>query len=106
MYSYVFCSSHSLYVYFNLFKKCALTSDEYDDRILSTLSRHAPLSVKCLHREWAKGRHQDKIAPPDLIDVTLLYEVPIFVPRQEFKHIVGFTRNERSGRSVTAGTES
>src|SRR5699024_7525053 len=85
--------------------KGAVKGDENADRILSTLSRHAPLSVKCLHREWAKGGHQDKIDHPDLIDVTLLYEVPIFVARQEFKHIVGFTRNERSGRYFTAGTE-
>ncbi len=32
--------------------------------------------------------------------ITLRYTVPIFVARQEFKHIVGFTRNELSRRYV------
>jgi len=96
---------HSLYGWVNLIKKGAVKGDGNADRILSTLSRHAPLSVKHLHREWAKGGHQDKIDHPDFIDVTLIYEVPIFVARQEFKHMVGFTRNERSGRYVTADTE-
>ena len=32
--------------------------------------------------------------------ITLRYTVPIFVARQEFKHIVGFTRNEVSRRYV------
>jgi thymidylate synthase (FAD) len=32
--------------------------------------------------------------------ITLRYTVPIFVARQEFKHIVGFTRNETSRRYV------
>src|SRR5699024_1265451 len=96
---------HSRYGRVNLIKKGAVKGDGNADRILPTLSRHAPLSVKCLHREWAKGGHQDKIDHPDFIDVTLLYEVPIFVARQEFKHMIGFTRNERSGRYVTADTE-
>src|SRR5690625_1812766 len=103
--SYVVWFRHSLYGWVNLIKKGAVKGDGNADRILSTLSRHAPLSVKYLHREWAKGGHQDKIDHPDFIDVTLLYEVPIFVARQEFKHMVGFTRNERSGRYVTADTE-
>src|SRR5699024_11247049 len=96
---------HSLYGWVNLSKKGAVKGDENADRILSTLSRHAPLSVKHLHREWAKGGHQDKIDNPDFIDVTLSSDVPIFVARQEFKHMIGFTRNERSGRYVTADTE-
>src|SRR5690625_2183607 len=96
---------HSLYGWVNLIKKGAVKGDGNADRILSTLSRHAPLSGKYLHREWVKDGHQDKIDHPHFIDVTLLYEVPIFVARQEFKHMVGFTRNERSGRYVTANTE-
>ncbi len=32
--------------------------------------------------------------------ITLRYTVPVFVARQEFKHIVGFTRNEVSRRYV------
>lgn len=32
--------------------------------------------------------------------ITLRYTVPIFVARQEFKHVIGFTRNEMSRRYV------
>lgn len=37
--------------------------------------------------------------------ITLRYTVPIFVARQEFKHIVGFTRNETSRRYVDTPPE-
>lgn len=37
--------------------------------------------------------------------ITLRYTVPIFVARQEFKHIVGFTRNEVSRRYVDDAPE-
>ncbi len=37
--------------------------------------------------------------------ITLRYTVPIFVARQEFKHIVGFTRNEISRRYVDNAPE-
>lgn len=37
--------------------------------------------------------------------ITLRYTVPIFVARQEFKHIVGFTRNEVSRRYVSDAPE-
>jgi len=37
---------------------------------------------------------------PDFTDATLRYTVPIFISRQEFKHIVGFARNETSRRYV------
>lgn len=38
---------------------------------------------------------------PDFIDETFLCELPISIARQEFKHQVGFTRNEISRRYVT-----
>ncbi len=37
--------------------------------------------------------------------ITLRYTVPVFVARQEFKHIVGFTRNEVSRRYVSDSPE-
>lgn len=45
----------------------------------------------------AKHSHWSPFSHPQ---VTMLHEVPIFVARQEFKHVVGFTRNERSRRYV------
>jgi thymidylate synthase (FAD) len=43
------------------------------------------------HGHWTPFSHPQ---------VTLRYTVPIFIARQEFKHIVGFTRNEVSRRYV------
>lgn len=45
----------------------------------------------------AKHKHWTPFSHPQ---ITLRYTVPIFVARQEFKHIVGFTRNEVSRRYV------
>jgi thymidylate synthase (FAD) len=42
----------------------------------------------------------DHFSPFTHPQITLRYKVPIFVARQEFKHIVGFTRNEVSRRYV------
>lgn len=43
------------------------------------------------HNHWTPFSHPH---------ITLRYTVPIFVARQEFKHVVGFTRNETSRRYV------
>ena len=45
----------------------------------------------------AKHKHFTPFTHPQ---ITMRYTVPIFVARQEFKHIVGFTRNEVSRRYV------
>ena len=45
----------------------------------------------------AKHGHWTPFSHPQ---ITLRYTVPIIVARQEFKHIVGFTRNEVSRRYV------
>lgn len=50
----------------------------------------------------AKHGHWTPFSHPQ---ITLRYTVPIFVARQEFKHIVGFTRNEVSRRYVDDGPE-
>jgi thymidylate synthase (FAD) len=45
----------------------------------------------------AKHNHWTPFSHPQ---ITLRYTIPLFVARQEFKHIVGFTRNEVSRRYV------
>ena len=50
----------------------------------------------------AKHKHFTPFTHPQ---ITLVYKVPIFIARQEFKHIVGFTRNETSRRYVDTPPE-
>lgn len=50
----------------------------------------------------ARENHWSPFAHPQL---QFRYEVPIFVARQEFKHIVGFQRNEASGRYLRKGAD-
>lgn len=74
--------------------------------IMETLKHYCPVSYEAYGlpevdaRDWST--HVDNHY---FIDETFLYEVPIFVARQEFKHMIGFTRNERSGRYVTSDPE-
>ena len=65
--------------------------EDYDEE--SYLSEKDKKLIKYLaaHGHWTPFSHPQ---------VTLRYTVPIFVARQEFKHIVGFTRNEVSRRYV------
>lgn len=58
-----------------------------DTKLISYLARHG---------HWTPFSHPQ---------ITLRYTVPIFVARQEFKHIVGFTRNEISRRYVDDAPE-
>lgn len=55
-----------------------------------------------LIRYLAEHEHWSPMAHPQ---ITLLYEVPIFIARQEFKHIVGFVRSEQSRRYVDSVPE-
>lgn len=57
-------------------------SQEKNSRLIKYLAKH---------NHWTPFSHPQ---------ITLLHEVPIFVARQEFKHVIGFTRNERSRRYV------
>jgi len=57
-------------------------TEEQNDKLLGYLAKHG---------HWTPFSHPQ---------ITLRYTVPIFVARQEFKHIVGFTRNEVSRRYV------
>jgi len=52
---------------------------------------------KKLIQYLAKHGHWTPFSHPQ---ITMRYTVPIFIARQEFKHIVGFTRNEISRRYV------
>tara|TARA_B100000929_G_C15511743_1_gene421139 strand:- start:22826 stop:23482 length:657 start_codon:yes stop_codon:yes gene_type:complete len=63
-------------------KEAANYTPEQNDKLLAYLARH---------NHWTPFSHPQ---------ITLRYTVPIFVARQEFKHIVGFTRNEVSRRYV------
>ena len=55
---------------------------EKDEKLIKYLATHG---------HWTPFSHPQ---------ITMRYTVPIFVARQEFKHIVGFTRNEVSRRYV------
>ena len=57
---------------------------------------------KGLIKYLAKHNHWTPFSHPQ---ITMRYTVPIFVARQEFKHIVGFTRNEVSRRYVNDDPE-
>lgn len=63
-------------------KEASNYTPEQNDKLLAYLARH---------NHWTPFSHPQ---------ITLRYTVPIFVARQEFKHIVGFTRNEVSRRYV------
>jgi len=63
------------------FDKESYLSDK-DKKLISYLAKHG---------HWTPFSHPQ---------ITMRYTVPIFVARQEFKHIVGFTRNEVSRRYV------
>src|SRR5690625_2921553 len=96
---------HSFYGWASLIKN-GKVSEPLASQISSALLKAMPRSYAAF---FDYEHHEDydlvHYVHPDFIDVTLLYEVPIFVARQEFKHMIGFTRNERSGRYVTADTE-
>lgn len=62
-------------------------SKEKNDRLIGYLARHG---------HWTPFSHPQ---------ITLRITVPIFVARQDFKHIVGFTRNEISRRYVDGAPE-
>lgn len=68
-----------------------------EDDFGTFISRVLSIKDQNLIRFLAKNGHWTPFSHPQ---ITLRYTVPIFVARQEFKHIVGFTRNEVSRRYV------
>lgn len=96
---------HSIYGWVNLIKKGLLDADSADD-IAYHLHRLYPHTAKALGlrdgRPTSEAVHLPSESEQDhrFIDVTLHIKAPFFVARQEFKHIVGFARNEVSRRYV------
>lgn len=64
------------------FSKHKEVFDESDEKLINYLAKHD---------HWSPFAHPQ---------IQLRYNVPIFVARQEFKHIVGMVRNEMSRRYV------
>lgn len=100
---------HSIWGWANLIRKGYLIG--FDDAdITGILCEKFPESMKAMGITDDKGipsqvLHQHKLFTlsqnhPDLIDITMRETVPIFVARQRFKHMVGFTYNEVSRRYV------
>lgn len=67
------------------------------DKVTQLCEEHLCEKDKKLIKYLATHGHWSPFSHPQ---ITLRYTVPIFVARQEFKHIVGFTRNEVSRRYV------
>src|SRR5690606_11685672 len=87
---------HSFYGWINLIFKTDLFG------IASTLQQLIPLSMDAYKiKHDLPNDLSVTYTHPDFVDETFLCELPISIARQEFKHQVGFTRNEISRRYVT-----
>ena len=75
---------NSARVSFNKFKE---EFDSSDEKLIKYLARH---------NHWTPFSHPQ---------IQLKFDVPIFVSRQDFKHMIGFTRNEVSRRYVSDDPE-
>lgn len=95
---------NSLYGWAHLIKNEFINFDIAND-ICYHLHDKYPVSAKALEIPYGEN---NKIASifekgednPAFIDITLRETIPIFVARQRFKHMVGFTYNEVSRRYV------
>ena len=65
--------------------------EDYDKQSYLSNKDKKLINYLAKHGHWTPFSHPQ---------ITLRYTVPIFIARQEFKHIVGFTRNEISRRYV------
>jgi len=65
--------------------------DDYSEELQISQGDTKLISYLAKHGHWTPFSHPQ---------ITMRYTVPIFIARQEFKHIVGFTRNEVSRRYV------
>lgn len=105
---------HSIFGWANLINKGYLYPD-CASCIISTLSKMYPnVFTKLLDKDlYFNESYNEKSAihvnseetDKRFIDATFRLVVPIQVARQEFKHIVRFTRSERSKRYVSGGVE-
>lgn len=98
----------SLYGWFGILAKGALPLSE-EERVAKYLSAKYPACASPLLKDYEESDEfyfiDDFESNPDFIDVTLRETVPIFVARQRFKHMIGFTYNEVSRRYVDSDPE-
>ena len=104
---------HSLWGWAAILKRGCLTSD-VSEHIAITLGRLYPECWKAMGMSTpevvnrdTRIRHRsiEDEEDPRFIDITMRETVPIFVARQRFKHMVGFTYNEVSRRYVDTPPE-
>lgn len=101
---------HSLYGWASLLKKELIDLDCYYS-IAHHLHEAYPAASRALQipqSPKSDGSQVERVLysnNPEFIDVTLREKVPIFVARQRFKHMVGFTYNEVSRRYVDDAPE-
>src|SRR5690625_2807703 len=99
---YRFYARHSFHGWTNILKNepiCSETRQRIQARLHTEMSVSSAAHFKALSTSGPLVLLD--IIDPYFIDVTFLSHVPVFVARQEFKHMVGFTINERSGRYVS-----
>src|SRR5699024_12332853 len=103
---YTFYARHSFHGWATILKTQTICP-KIRQQIQARLQREMPASSAAYFKEpsTAEPLELQDIRDAYFIDVTLMYHVPVFVARQEFKHMVGFTRHERRGRYVRSGTE-
>ena len=97
---------HSLWGWKNLLKSGFFADQSVVERVGGILQELYPENTKALgvsgdsNAKAAVWHDKEEETDPRFIDVTLRVKAPFFFARQEFKHQVGFTRNEISRRYV------
>lgn len=98
---------HSLYGWINFIKKHKFFFKKNEREIAFLLSQKYPESMKAygLFTDERNSNQLREITPEEetntrFMSLTMRETVPIFVARQRFKHMVGFTYNEVSRRYV------
>lgn len=79
-----------------------MSSKEREELIQRAVASDNPEEILQLFKDFNAQKHWAPLAHPQ---VTLFMEVPIYVARQDFKHIVGFVRSETSRRYVFSEPE-
>lgn len=101
---------HSIYGWASLLSN-GLVAPEAAEKIAFTLHELYPRNAEALDIAYGNDTGDAQHLPdsqendPRFFDVTLHIKCPFFVARQEFKHMIGFTRNEISRRYVDSAPE-
>lgn len=94
---------HSIWGWAQLMMAQLMTRTD-EDRVAAAICKMFPVSAAAMGMEDTSATPAAMIRPgiggPSFHDVTMRETVPIFVARQRFKHMVGFTYNEVSRRYV------